>query len=112
MTRSIPSPRSPGFLRFALLADAAASGVLGLGMTVLAGPLAHLLGLPEALPRTVGLVLIVWAAAVLWLGTRSRPSPRRLGGDRAHRSQIGRSSGREDVCQYVLVYVVDVTLKK
>ena len=73
MSFAIPSPRSPGFLRFALIADAAASGALGLGLAALAGPLAGLLGLPEALPRYAGVFLIVWAAGVLWLGTRARP---------------------------------------
>jgi len=73
MSFAIPSPRAPGFLRFALIADAAASGALGLGLAALAGPLAGLLGLPEALPRHAGIFLIVWAAGVLWLGTRARP---------------------------------------
>ena len=74
MPLSIPSIRSPEFLRFALIADAAASGVLGLGLATLAGPLSGLLGLPEALPRYVGVFLMVWAAGVLWLGTRARPA--------------------------------------
>lgn len=65
---------SPNFLRFALLADAVASGVLGLGMAALAGPLSSLLGLPTALPRYVGMLLIAWAAAVLWIGSRAQPS--------------------------------------
>lgn len=76
MALSIPSPRAPEFLRFALIADAAASGALGLGLAALAGPLSGLLGLPEALPRYVGIFLIVWAAGVLWLGTRARPARR------------------------------------
>jgi hypothetical protein len=64
--------RPSAVLRVALLADAAASGVLGLGLALLSGPLASLLGLPEALPRYVGAALLVWAAVVLWLATRSR----------------------------------------
>jgi hypothetical protein len=61
-----PSP----FLRRALLADAAFSGVAALAMTFDAAMLAPLLNLPEALLRETGLFLIAYTALVGWLGTR------------------------------------------
>jgi hypothetical protein len=63
------------FLRRVLLADAAASLATGLLMLLGAGMLGPLLGLPEALLRTAGAVLLPFAAVVAWLG--SRPSPTR-----------------------------------
>lgn len=62
---------APIFLRRALIADAAFSGVAALGFTFGAGALASLFNLPEALLREVGLFLIAYAAFVGWLGTRS-----------------------------------------
>ncbi|MFN4089329.1 MAG: hypothetical protein ACK4QW_09865 [Alphaproteobacteria bacterium] len=76
MSIAVPAQHPSGLLRFALLADAAASGVLGLGLALFAGPIAQLLGLSEALPRYAGILLVVWGAAVLWLGTRPRPPAR------------------------------------
>lgn len=66
--------RPSTLLRQALLADAAVSGATGLLLALGAGPLADLLALPEGLLRHAGLVLLPFAAAVGWLGTRERPS--------------------------------------
>lgn len=62
-----PSP----LLRWALLADAAASGAMGLLMLLGAGPLGGLLGLPTGLLSGAGLVLLPYAALVAWLGSRA-----------------------------------------
>ena len=65
------------FLRYALLADAVASGATGLMMIAGAGLLEGLLGLPAALMREAGLVLVPYVAFVAWVGTReaiSRPA--------------------------------------
>jgi hypothetical protein len=64
--------RSDLFLRRALLADAAASGAMGLLLAAAAEPLAGPLGLPAALLRGAGLPLLPFAAFVAWLGTRPR----------------------------------------
>lgn len=64
--------RTP-FLRLALLGDAAASGATGLLLTAAAAPLTALLGLPEPLLRGAGLVLLPYAAAAAWAGTRIAP---------------------------------------
>ena len=58
------------FLRYALLADAVASGATGLLMIAAAGLLEGLLGLPTALMREAGLVLVPYVAFVAWAGTR------------------------------------------
>jgi hypothetical protein len=58
------------FLRRALLADVAFSGVSALLLTFGAGMFASLLSLPEALLLETGLFLIAYAAFVGWLGTR------------------------------------------
>jgi hypothetical protein len=58
------------FLRCALLGDAAASGATGFLMFAGAGFLTELLGLPETLLRVAGIVLIPYAAAIAYLGTR------------------------------------------
>jgi hypothetical protein len=62
--------RSNSFLRTVLLADAIASGATGLLMIAGAGLLEGLLGLPVALMREAGLVLIPYVAFVAWIGTR------------------------------------------
>ena len=70
-------PRQNTFLRYALLADAFASGATGLMMIAGAGLLEGLLGLPTALMREAGLVLVPYVAFVAWVGTRdaiSRPA--------------------------------------
>src|SRR5436305_14328243 len=58
------------FLRRALLADAAFSGVSALVLTFGAVAFANLLNLPEELLLETGLFLIAYAAFVGWLGTR------------------------------------------
>jgi hypothetical protein len=58
------------FLRYALLADAIASGATGLLMIAGAGLLEGLLGLPAALMREAGLLLVPYVAFVAWVGTR------------------------------------------
>ncbi|MEJ1159344.1 hypothetical protein [Prosthecomicrobium sp. N25] len=62
-------------LKTALLLDAAASGATGLLLALGGGALAGWLGLPEALLREAGLVLLPFVAGLLWLA-RSRPIPR------------------------------------
>jgi hypothetical protein len=67
----------PNFLRYALLADAIASGATGLLLIVGAGLLDGLLGLPVALMREAGLLLVPYVALVAYVGTReaiSRPA--------------------------------------
>jgi hypothetical protein len=58
-------------LRAALLADALASAAIGLLLTVGAEALAAPLGLPPALLRGAGLLLLPFAAFVGWLGRRA-----------------------------------------
>lgn len=68
---------STNFLRYALLADAVASGATGLLLIAGAGLLEGFLGLPVALMREAGLVLVPYVAFVAWVGTRetiSRPA--------------------------------------
>jgi hypothetical protein len=65
---------STPLLRLALLGDAAASGATGLLLAAAAAPLSGLLGLPEGLLLVAGLVLLPYAAAVAWLGSRAAPS--------------------------------------
>jgi hypothetical protein len=65
---------STPFLRFALLGDAAASGLTGLLMAGASGPLSSLLGLPSQLLFWAGLVLLPYAAIVAFVGKRPRPS--------------------------------------
>ena len=67
----------PNFLRYALLADTIASGATGLLLIVGAGLLDGLLGLPVALMREAGLLLVPYVALVAYVGTReaiSRPA--------------------------------------
>lgn len=60
----------PAFLRRVLLLDAAASGATALLLLLGAGLLEGLLGLPGALLRTAGLILIPYVAFVLYVGVR------------------------------------------
>ena len=57
-------------LRLALLADAAASGAMGVLLAAAADPLAAWFGLPVALLREVGLPLIPYAGLLLYLASR------------------------------------------
>jgi hypothetical protein len=70
MSHSHPSP----FLRKALLLDAAASGATALLLVAGAGLLDGLLGLPVALLREAGLILVPFVAFVAWVGTREQVS--------------------------------------
>lgn len=63
-----PSP----LLRQALLADATTSGAFGLLMLLAAGPLSHLLGLPEMLLRGAGAILVPYVAFLAWLSLREQ----------------------------------------
>ncbi len=58
------------FLRYALLADAIASGATGLLLIAGAGLLEGFLNIPVALSREAGLVLIPYVAFVAYVGTR------------------------------------------
>lgn len=62
--------QSPSFLRRALLVDALASAATGLLMALGAPLLAPLLGLPLALLREAGILLLPFAAFVAFIGTR------------------------------------------
>jgi hypothetical protein len=63
-------PNTP-FLRNALLLDAAASGATSVLLVAGAGFLDGLLGLPVALMREAGLILVPFVAFVAWAGTRA-----------------------------------------
>jgi len=62
------------FLRYALLADALASGATGLLMAAGAGPLSRLLALPEPLLRWAGIVLLPFALIVGLAARAAEPS--------------------------------------
>ena len=62
--------QSPTFLRRALILDALASGATALLMIAGAGLVESLLGLPAALLRGAGLVLVPYVAFVVYAGTR------------------------------------------
>ncbi len=66
--------QSSTFLRRALLLDAAASGATALLAIAAAGLLEGLLGLPAALLRWAGLVLLPYVAFVVYAGTREEIS--------------------------------------
>jgi hypothetical protein len=68
-------PRPNNLLRYALIADAAASGATGLLMAAGAAPLSGLLSLPEPLLRWAGIVLLPFACLV-GLAARSEPASR------------------------------------
>jgi hypothetical protein len=73
MTHDRPST----FLRRALRLDAVASGATGLLLIAGASLVDGLLGLPAALLRGAGLVLVPYVAFVIWVGTHeaiSRPA--------------------------------------
>lgn len=75
LTTTAVRPGSAALLRWALVADAAVSAACGLLMLLGAEPLAALLGLPAALLRGAGLVLLPYAAFLAWLQGRN-PVPR------------------------------------
>lgn len=60
------------FLRRVLLADAVMSGAAGLLMVLGAGLLPELLDLPAALLRTAGVILLPYAAFVVYVANRSQ----------------------------------------
>jgi len=67
--------RTSSFLRRALLADAIASGATGALVVFGASLLEGLLGLPSALLRGAGLVLLPFVAFIVWTGTRENIAP-------------------------------------
>lgn len=63
-------PQTP-FLRLALSADAAASGLMGLAFATAPAAIGALTALPPGLLRAAGLFLLVYAAVIAWLAMRS-----------------------------------------
>jgi hypothetical protein len=70
-TLHMPHNHSSSFLHRALLLDALASGATGLLLIAGAGLLEGLLGLPAALLRGAGLVLVPYVAFVIFTGSRA-----------------------------------------
>ncbi len=68
--------RTSSLLRQALLADAAASGAVGVLLVPGAGMLAPLLGLPSGLLLAAGLLMLPWAGFVFWLARQAQPRRR------------------------------------
>ena len=64
--------RMSSFLRRVLLADALMSGAAGLLMLLGAGLLTQTLDLPATLLRTAGLILLPYAAFVVYVANRSQ----------------------------------------
>ena len=62
-------------LRRVILLDAAASGTMGLLFLVGAGLIDRPLGLPDSLLRWTGLVLVPFAAGLVWLAMRASIAP-------------------------------------
>jgi hypothetical protein len=69
------SAQSSTFLRRALVLDAVASGATALLLIAAAGRIDGLLGLPVALLRGAGLVLVPYLAFVVFVATRARIEP-------------------------------------
>lgn len=63
-------PQTP-FLRLALSADAAASGLMGLAFAAAPAAIGSLTALPPGLLRAAGLFLLVYAAVIAWLAMRN-----------------------------------------
>lgn len=63
-------PQTP-FLRLALAADAAASGLMGLAFAAAPAAIGSLTALPPGLLRGAGLFLLAYAAVLAWLAMRS-----------------------------------------
>jgi len=66
--------RSQNLLRYALIADAVASGASAALLIAATGPLSNLLGLPEQLLLMAGVILVPFVALVAYLAARERPS--------------------------------------
>ena len=62
-------------LRNVLVLDAVASGGMGALLLLAAGPLAPVLGLPAGLLRGAAVVLVPFAALLLWLAPRAAKLP-------------------------------------
>ena len=60
------------FLRRVLLLDAASSGAMGLLLVACSSLLAGALNLPADLLREAGIVLLPFAASLVWIATRQR----------------------------------------
>jgi hypothetical protein len=71
--------RDTSFLRIVLLLDAVASGATGLLLIAGAGLLEPWLGLPVALMREAGIILIPYVAFVAFVGTRETISRTAVG---------------------------------
>ncbi len=69
------SAQQSPFLRRALILDAAASGATAVLLILAAGLIDGLLGLPVALLRGAGLVLLPYVAFVAFVATRPRLEP-------------------------------------
>ena len=69
------SAQASTFLRRALVLDAVASGATALLVIAAAGHIDGLLGLPAALLRGAGLVLVPYVAFVVFVATRARIEP-------------------------------------
>jgi len=69
------SAQASTFLRRALVLDAVASGATALLVIAAAGRIDGLLGLPAALLRGAGLVLVPYVAFVMFVATRARIEP-------------------------------------
>jgi len=78
-TRVHDTSRSPGLLRTALTLDAAITGANGAAYLVAAPVLHDLLGPPVGALRAVGAFLLVFAAVVWFVGSRSTISLRAAG---------------------------------
>ncbi len=77
MSATVVAARPPrALLRPALLLDAGVTGANGLAYLVAAGPLAELLGPPEAALRGIGAFLVVFAALVALAGRPAAPARR------------------------------------
>ena len=70
---------SPRFLRYVLQADAVSCAACGVLQVAATGPMAQLMALPSALLLETGLFLLVYAAVVVFVGTRA-PVPRAIVG--------------------------------
>lgn len=66
--------QSSTFLRRVLLLDSVSSGAMGILLLTCSGLLAGLLNLPAELLREAGMVLVPFALAIGFLGTRTRLS--------------------------------------